>query len=76
MATKLSKPVTRETELKDINNIAGPVIVTMDERGITFRAKGKKRSFFRSWEDVAKGAIIPSTAPAQFVNNPLGWLVE
>lgn len=76
MATKLTKPVVRETELKDINNVTGPVIVTMDDRGITFRSKGRKRSFFRSWADIAKGAVVPSTAPARFISNPLGWLVE
>lgn len=76
MATKLVKPVVRETELKDLNNVTGPVVITVDNRGVTFRSKGKKRSLFRSWEDIAKSTILPSTAPARFIQNPLGWLVE
>ncbi len=76
MATKLTKPVSRETPVEDNYGNAGDVIVTMTASGITLRAKGKKRSLKLSWGEMSKVAALPPNAPAKYLNNPLGWLVE
>lgn len=75
MATKLTKPVSREVTIKDNIGFEGPVIVTFDPKGLTLRAKGKKRSLVIPWSSLGKSATLPGQAPAKFMANPLGWLV-
>ena len=76
MATKLIKPVSRERNFEDdIGNI-GPVVITMSQKGITLRGKGKKREFSINWESLRKLIIPPVTMPAKFSSNPYGWLIE
>lgn len=76
MATKLVKPVSRERNFEDdIGNI-GPVVITMSQKGITLRGKGKKREFQINWESLRKLIIPPATMPAKFSANPYGWLIE
>ncbi len=76
MATEFSKPVSRELKLQDIYEHTGDVIVTMASYGIEFRKKGTSRKLVVMWSDIASKAKIPAKAPAKYLNNPLGWLVE
>lgn len=75
MATKLTKPVTRVLNLKDLNGIEGEVAVTINEGGLYF-SKGHRRLGFVAWADIAKLSHLPLVAPAKFSGNPIGWLVE
>lgn len=76
MATKLTKPVVREITLKDADGVEGPVNITLTASGIELRAKGKQRKYYFTFTEVNKILTLPSTAPAKFTGNPLGWLVE
>jgi len=76
MATELTKPVKREVLLSDEFNVSGPVIVTMSIHGIEFRKKGTSRRLHVAWEKIGKQANIPGNAPAKYMANPMGWLVE
>lgn len=75
MATKLTKPVSREIVTKDINGTEGDVIVTIDAKGVSLRAKGKKRTLTVPWDVIAKAAPLPLDAPAKFTGNHMGYLV-
>ena len=75
MATKLTKPVTRVISVKDINNTEGEVAVTMTGGGLAFH-KGRRKLGVVPWSAIGKLAAIPPNAPAKFMGNPLGWLVE
>lgn len=75
MATKLTKAVSRETEMEDINGTKGDVVVTIDAKGVTLRAKGKQRKFTIPWEKIGKVADLPLNAPAKYAGNQIGWLV-
>lgn len=76
MATKLTKPVSREITIQDNVGYEGPVIVTFDAKGLTLRAKGKKRNLTVLWSSLGKSIVLPMQAPAKFMANPLGWLVS
>jgi len=78
MATKLSKPVTREASMKDLNGASGDVLVTLVPYGVTLRGKGTRRELTLTWEQLQRAAMAaPSPAmPAKFISNPLGWLIE
>ena len=75
MATKLTKTVTREIKVKDANGIEGDVCVTISASGITFH-KGRRKLSLIPWEKVAKLTDIPMNAPAKYMANHIGWLVE
>lgn len=75
MATKLTKPVTRVTTVKDSLGIPGEVTVTICEEGVTF-SKKKRKLLSIPWIDIGKLACIPDTAPSKYINNPIGWLIE
>ena len=74
MATKLSKPVVREVEISDAVGVTGPVVLTINEKGIEFRGKGKQRKLFIAYKDMKP--VLPPNAPAKYTANPFGWLVE
>lgn len=76
MATELTKPVSREINITDNFNVSGEVIVTMTIHGIELRRKRTARKLFISWNKLGKMAEIPCNAPAKYISNPLGWLVE
>lgn len=76
MATKLTKPVSRETKMTDEFNVTGPVIATMSIHGVELRRKGTSRKLFVTWEKIGQVAQIPGKAPAKYMANPMGWLVE
>lgn len=76
MATKLTKPVSREVEITDVIGNVGPVIATMTARGITLRGKGTKRQFSIPWEALRGVIQAPVAMPARFSANVLGWLIE
>ena len=78
MATKLTKPVVREIQLKSESK-EGPVLVTMSTDGLELRKKGTSRKVFISWKRVGKAIWLPEDAPdapAKYVNNHLDWLIE
>lgn len=75
MATKLTKPVVRETEVEDINGCKGDVCVTISAAGVAFH-KGKRRLPVIPWSEITKLATIPLNIPAKFSGNKIGWLVE
>lgn len=75
MATKLTKPVTRATTLKDANGVEGEVSVTICEQGVTF-VKGRRKLNTVPWNEIGKLATLPSNAPNKFQDNQLGWLIE
>ena len=75
MATKLSKPVTRVVTLKDANGTEGEVAVTITGSGIVF-SKGRRKFSTVPWDAIGKLTTMPPNAPAKFVGNHLGWLVE
>tara|TARA_Y100000034_G_scaffold80510_1_gene96618 strand:- start:9587 stop:9829 length:243 start_codon:yes stop_codon:yes gene_type:complete len=76
MTTELTKPVSRETKMTDDFNVTGPVIATMSVHGIELRRKGTSRKLHISWSKIGKLAEIPGNAPAKYLSNPMGWLVE
>jgi len=76
MATKLTKPVSREIELADELNNKGSVIVTMNQYGLELRRKGTSRKIFIPWKKLSKVSELPGSAPARFSGNPFGWLVQ
>lgn len=76
MASRLSKPVSREITLEDKYGHSGDVIVSMQPQGIKLRKKGTSRNLFVPWTDLGKIINLPGTAPAKYAGNPLGWLVE
>lgn len=76
MATKLTKPVVREVTMKDEVNQEGPVVVTVTQSGVVLRRKGTKRKLHVTWAELAQKAELPGVAPAKFMNNHLGWLIE
>ena len=76
MATKLTKPVVREVTMKDEVDQEGPVVVTVTTSGVELRRKGTKRKLRVTWAELAQKANLPGEAPAKFVGNHLGWLVE
>jgi len=86
MATKLTKPVVREVQLKAVDELVdppveseGPVVVTMTTDGLELRKKGSGRKVSVSWERIGKAIWLPEDAPdapAKYTNNQLGWLVE
>lgn len=75
MATKLTKPVTRVVTVKDSLGIPGDVSVTICEEGVTF-SKKKRKLLSVFWADIGRIATVPDNAPANFINNPIGWLIE
>jgi hypothetical protein len=75
MATKLTKPVVRETVLEDINGCKGDVCVTITASGIAFH-KGKRKLPVIPWSEITKLATLPPNIPAKFSGNKIGWLVE
>jgi hypothetical protein len=75
MATKLTKPVVRETEVEDINGCKGDVCVTVSASGIAFH-KGKRKLPVIPWSEITKLATLPPNIPAKFSGNKIGWLVE
>jgi len=74
MATKLSKPVVREIEITDAHGVTGPVVLTVTDKGLEFRGKGKQRKLFVSYKELKP--VLPPNAPAKYTANPFGWLVE
>lgn len=76
MATKLTKPVSRELQLKDDFDHEGDVIVTMKGTGVELRRKGTSRTLFVPWSKIGHAADLPGRIPARHALNPLGWLVE
>lgn len=76
MATKLTKPVSREIEINDVHGNVGPVIATMTARGIILRGKGTKRQFTIAWESLRSAIKAPVVMPARFSANVMGWLIE
>jgi len=76
MATKLTKPIIREVMMKDEQNQEGPVVVTISQDGVELRRKGTKRKLNVTWNELAQKAELPGDAPAKFLSNSLGWLVE
>lgn len=75
MATKLTKPVTRELELEDINGCKGDVCVTISDKGVSFH-KGKRKLPNIPWDEIVKLATMPPNIPAKHTGNKIGWLVE
>ena len=76
MATKLTKPVVREVTMKNEANQEGPVVVTVSQSGVELRRKGTKRKLRVTWAELAQKAELSGEAPAKFLANHLGWLVE
>lgn len=76
MATKLTKPVTRETEITDIHNNKGDVLVTLESKGLRIRGKGTKREFFILYENMRSVVTPPANMPAKYTGNVFGWLIE
>ena len=86
MATKLTKPVVREMQLKVVNDLIDPpteteglVVVTMTTDGLELRKKGTGRKIFISWDRIGRSIWLQEDAPdapAKYTNNQLGWLVE
>ena len=84
MATKLTKPVVREVQVRAEDPATdevkeGPVVVTMSANGLELRKKGAGRKVFLSWERIGKAIWLPEDAPeapAKYINNHLGWLLE
>ena len=74
MATKLTKPVEREITLSDVYGHKGPVIVTLTATGLEFRGKGKQRKVSMPFS--AMKPNLPANAPASFMSNAFGWLIE
>lgn len=74
MATKLTKEVQRELKMHDANGNSGPVIVTLTERGIRFRGKGTQRECFVPFREMK--LTLPEKAPAKWMGNPFGYLIE
>ncbi len=75
MATKLTKPVTRELELEDINGCKGDVCVTITDKGVSFH-KGKRKLPPIPWDEITKLCTMPPNIPAKHSGNKIGWLVE
>ena len=76
MATKLTKPVSREVELSDDFDNKDNVVVTLKTTGIELRRKGTSRTLFVPWSKIGHAAVLPGAAPARHASNPLGWLVQ
>lgn len=76
MATKLTKPLSRELVLKDEFGHEGPVVVTLSQHGLELRKKGTSRKLNISFAAMNRAAELPGNAPAKFFGNPLSWLVE
>jgi len=77
MTTPFTKPVSRELELADIFAHKGQVIVTLNSWGIELRKKNTSRKIHYTWERLASiKSVLPPNAPAKFVDNPIGWLVQ
>jgi len=75
VATKLTKPVTRVVDIKDINDVVGEVAVTMTGSGIVF-SKGRRKFGVIPWASITKLVTLPGSIPAKFAGNPMGWLTE
>lgn len=76
MATKLSKPVTRELDLKSGDKV-GVVAVTVTEEGVEVRKKGStKKKVFLTWEQVVQTADLPDDAPNKYQNDKPGYLID
>lgn len=76
MATKLTKPVSRELIIKDEFGHEGEVTVTMTGSGLELRRKGTSRKLFVEWTNLNKVLKLPATAPSKHSANPLGWLTQ
>jgi hypothetical protein len=70
MASKMTKPVTREVSVGN-----GFVNVTIDTSGITLQGKGTSRKLALGYADVARLAD-GSGVPSKFADDRLGWLTE
>lgn len=70
MASKLTKPVTREVPLGE-----GFVNVTIDESGVTLQGKGTSRKLTLDYATIA-GTAKADGVPSKFADNPVGWLTE
>lgn len=75
MATKLTKPVTRLVEIKDLFGVEGDVAVTMTGSGIVF-SKGRRKFGVVPWASIAKLVQLPGNIPSKYAGNPMGWLTE
>jgi hypothetical protein len=76
MATKLEKPLSRELEIHDNFGAKGLVIITIYQNRIEVRKKGTSRVLSVEWNELGKILKVPPKAPARYLGNPLGWLVE
>lgn len=70
MASKLTKPVTREVPVGD-----GFVNVTLSETGVTLQGKGTSRKLFLEYTKIAEASQTDGV-PTKFAANPVGWLTE
>lgn len=76
MASKLTKPVTREVAVTDSNGVEGAVNATFTADGVTLQGKGTSRKLHITWEALAAASPAPPSIPAKFSANHLGWLVD
>ena len=76
MATKLTKPVSREVQISDSSGNKGDALVTMTPEGIEIRGKGTKRVLKANWAQLEKAVEVHSGVPAKFGGNPFDWLIE
>jgi len=74
MTTKLTKPVMREVNVEDTNEIKGDVVVTLSDTGLIFQ-KGKRKTKTLPWSEITKLAKAENL-PEKYLENPMGWLME
>ncbi len=77
MATKLTKPLSREIQIEDKFGKIGGVVITITSHGIEFRRKGsQKRKLFVEWKGMEKVLGMNPEMPAKYSSNMFGWLIE
>lgn len=71
----------REIEI-DIGLVLGPagqatpVRLSIGPHGLAIRAKGRRLRLYAAWETVIARMTPPVQAPAKFLSNPMGLLME
>lgn len=73
MATRIQsgKHIARQI---NIEGITSPVIVTMDNVGLSIRGVGKRKTVTITWERLVAHADVPGNAPSKFHDFPEKFL--
>lgn len=53
-----------------------PVQITLDPHGLSVRRRGRRLALRADWDRVLVHTLPPENAPAKYLSNPVGLLVD